>query len=115
MYDPRQADQGCAVKFYKVEYDDGAKHFEMEFREPARVPQCGDVYRLTFPISTLAKVSYKAGDLFTVLERTGFAPHHRTSSLGNLLIKCKHMTSVWTEFDHGVATGMFKLVEPPPS
>lgn len=99
---------------YRVTYDDGRHRAVRDLQCPDRLPQPGDVYEAAHAFSTLADVAYNIGDRFEVLERTQMNKHHRTSSLGNLLIKCQHMTSVWTEFDAGVATGQFKLVEPKP-
>jgi hypothetical protein len=85
--------------------------FTLAFPKPDRLPEPGDVYETTISFTTLAQVDYNIGDRFEVLERTSMTRHGRHSSIGNLLIKCRHRTSVWTEFDAGVASGQFKLVE----
>lgn len=97
---------------YVVTYDDGKVRVQASFRKPARLPQAGDVYEANEPVDTIAPARYEKGDTFEVLERTRFAPHHRLSELDNLLIRCKHMTSVWSEFDSGVACGRFRLRAP---
>lgn len=95
---------------YTVRYDDGCVKVDGSFPLPERLPMPGDEYAVTREFWTLANIHYRAGDRFTVLERTHFAPHHRVSSLGNLLIRCKQMTSVWTNFDSAVAEGHVELV-----
>jgi hypothetical protein len=97
---------------YVITYDDGRVVLRAAFVRPDRVPQAGDVYEATQPGATIAPAQYVAGDTFEIMERTHFAPHHRKSELGNLIVRCKHMTSVWTEFDDGVACGRFRLRVP---
>jgi hypothetical protein len=102
------------MKTYTITYDDGKNRIVWDdYPQPERLPQCGDVYEVVHSFYTLGRVSYEPGDRFTVLERTGFVPHHRTSSLGNLLVRCKTHTSVWTNFDSAIADGWLKLVEKP--
>ncbi len=96
---------------YTVDIEEQGSKLTITLAQPERLPEPGDVYETTMPFGTLAKVSYNIGDRFEVLERTRLTRHGRVSSIGNLLIKCRHRTSVWTEFDAGVATGQFRLVE----
>lgn len=95
---------------HTLTYDDGKERGTIDFDNPERFAQPGDVYEVVKKFTTLAPVTYEAGDRLTVLERTNFTPYHRKSSLGNLLIRCKAGTSVWSCFDHFVAEGWLKLV-----
>ena len=95
---------------YTITYDDGKLKGEAEFDAPDRLPQCGDVYEWTRPGRTMGGYAYDKGDRMTVLERTGHVPHYRTSSLGNLLVRGKHHTSVWTCFEASIVDGTFRLV-----
>lgn len=76
---------------------------------PDRAVEPGDIYEFTRHATSLAGVSYVPGDTLEMLDRTAKAPHHRTSSLGNLIVKCKHGTSVWTCIEWLVAEGTLKL------
>jgi len=96
---------------YTVTYDDGKVRGSAEFPAPDRLPQPGDVYEFMFPVRTLANVQYRVGDTLEIVARTTVAPHHRTSSLGNLYVRCKYMTSVWTNVELAIAEGNLKLVE----
>jgi hypothetical protein len=95
---------------YTVTYDDGQDKGVGEFDAPERLPQSGDIYEWVRPARTLGGYSYDKGDLMTVVERTGHVPFYRTSSLGNLLVKGKHHTSVWTCFELCIAEGSLRLV-----
>jgi len=97
---------------YTVTYDDGQKTWSAEFPAPDRLPQAGDIYEFAVPVHTLARVSYNVGDLVKIVGRTDFAPHHRTSSLGNLIVCCKHFPngSVWTNIELAIAEGNLKLI-----
>lgn len=97
---------------YTVAYDDGQQRFKLEFPCPSRLPQEGDVYAATIPFGTVGRIAYAIGDRFAVMGRTQQVPHCRVSSIGNLLVLCKGGTSVWTEFDAGVARGTLVLVAP---
>jgi len=101
-------------KTYTVTIDNGKHKLMGTFPMPDRLPQVGDVYETTEPFVTLAKLAYNIGDRFEVIERTQMNKHGRLSSIGNLLIRDRFTTSVWTEFDAGVARGQFKLVESKP-
>jgi hypothetical protein len=94
---------------YHVEYDDGLLKGGITLPRPERLPQPGDVYVATDSIWTISPAQYVAGDRFEVMERTHFAPHHRRSSLGNLVIRCRFKKSVWSCFDAVVATGCLRL------
>lgn len=98
---------------YAVLYDDGEAKVLSMLDIPDHLPQCGEVYEWTRPARTMGGYAYDKGDQMTVLERTGHAPHHWTSSLGNLLVRGKHHTSVWTCFEACVAEGSLKLVGTP--
>lgn len=98
---------------YTVLYDDGVRKASIPHNLPDRLPQPGDVYEWARPGRTLGGFDYRKGELMTVLERTGHVPFHRKSSLGNLLVRGPHGTSVWTAFEHCIATGDLKLVEKP--
>jgi len=98
---------------YNVIYEEGPDTVNIPHELPERLPQCGDVYEWALPTSTLGGHMYRPGDLMTVLERTGHTPHHRTSALGNLLVRDKQHTSVWTSFEHCIAIGYLKLVGNP--
>lgn len=93
-----------------ISNDKDLESISMKFPLPKRLASSGDTYETTIPFLTLANIEYFPGDRFYIIDRTNVAPHHRSSSLGNLLIRCKNRTSVWTEFDAGIATGMFKLI-----
>lgn len=95
---------------YAIMYDDGEHKSMGWFDVPDHLPQCGEVYEWTRPARTLGGSRYAKGDRMTVLERTGHSPHHRTSSLGNLLVRGKDHTSVWTCFEDCIADGSLKLV-----
>lgn len=97
---------------YTITYDDGKVKSSEEFSAPDRLPQPGDIYELTVPIYTLAGECYNVGDLMKIVERTNFAPHHRTSSLGNLIVCCKHFPngSVWTNIELMIAEGKLRLI-----
>lgn len=94
---------------YWVMYNDGSMLAWRDLQMPDRLPHYGDVYVWTHPNKTLGG-EYCVGDRMEVLERTSDAPFHRTSSLGNLKIRCKHGVSVWTEFEAAIASGSLKLV-----
>jgi hypothetical protein len=96
---------------YHVVLTDGLLKHHIAHQRPERLPQCGDVYEWVRPGTTLGGWEYKVGDRMEVLERTGHAPHQRVSELGNLLVRGPHGTSVWTAFEHCIATGSLKLVE----
>jgi hypothetical protein len=96
---------------YTITYDDGKIRQVGECPAPDRLPQVGDVYKFEYPIWTLAQVTYDVGDTLEIVARTTAAPHHRTSSLGNLTVRCKYMTSVWTNIELMIANGWLKLVE----
>jgi hypothetical protein len=98
---------------YAILYDNGHVKALGLFDIPDHLPQCGEVYEWTRAGYTLGNYGYVKGDRMTVLERTGHVPHHRESSLGNLLVKGKHHTSVWTCFEACIAEGSLKLVENP--
>jgi hypothetical protein len=98
---------------YTITYDDGEIHHEGELQAPDRLPQFGDVYEWVRPTRTVGGHDYRVGETMTVLERTGFVPHYRTSSLGNLLVRGPHGTSVWTCFEYLIAEGYLKLVDKP--
>jgi hypothetical protein len=84
---------------------------EGEHESPDRAPMCGDTYEFTRSTVTKGGHNYEVGDRLLVIERTGMAPHGYQSSLGNLLVRSKYGTSVWSCFDHCVAEGRLKLVE----
>lgn len=96
---------------YTVTYNDGEIKQTGEFEAPDRLPQAGDVYEFVRSVHTLANIQYKVGDTLEVLGRTTVAPHHRTSSLGNLYVRCHYMTSVWTNLEASIANGWLKLIE----
>jgi hypothetical protein len=96
---------------YTVTYDDGKIRKSAEFDCPDRLPQAGDVYEFVEPVQTLANINYKVGDTLEIIGRTTKAPHHRTSSLGNLYVRCHYMTSVWTNLESSIARGWLKLIE----
>ena len=99
------------MDLYTVTYDDGNTRFVSEFPAPDRLPQPGDVYEFTVCVRTLANITYLPGERLTIIGRTDFAPHKRKSSLGNLLVNCKYMTSVWTNIESMIAQGTINLVE----
>lgn len=101
------------MKQYTVTYDDGVHKTAIPHDLPDRLPQPGDVYKWTRPGRTLGGFDYRKGEIMTVVERTGHAPFRRTSELGNLLVNGPHGTSVWTAFEHCIATGDVVLVEKP--
>ena len=94
---------------YTITYDDGRVKVSGQLNCPERLPQAGDVYVATRHFYTLGDISYHPGDTFEILDRTSKTPHHRLSSLGNLVIRCKSKTSVWTNFEACVAEGWLEL------
>ncbi len=96
---------------YTIVFDDGVRTATGEFEAPERLPQPGDIYEWTQPGRTLGDYDYRKGETMLVLERTGHAPFHRTSSLGNLLVRGPHGTSVWACFESAIVDGSLKLVE----
>jgi hypothetical protein len=97
------------MNYYTVTYNDGSVIGSRPFLMPDRLPHYGDVYVWTVPGRTLGG-EYSVGDRMEVLERTTDAPFHRTSSLGNLKIRCKHGVSIWTEFESAIVSGSLKLL-----
>lgn len=87
----------------------GSASVSGEAPTPERAVEPGDIYEFTEQATTLASVSYTTGDTLEMLDRTAKAPHHLTSSLGNLVVRCKHGTSVWTNIEWLVAEGILKL------
>jgi hypothetical protein len=81
-----------------------------EVPAPDRDVLPGDTYEFIHAAYTLAGVDYEAGDHLEILDQTAKAPHYRTSSQGNLVVRCKHFTSVWTNIPWMVADGRLKLV-----
>jgi hypothetical protein len=96
---------------YTVTYNDGKINQVGTFDAPEHLPEPGDVYEFTRQIQTLANVFYDKGDRLYILRRTEVAPHYRTSSLGNLEVRCKYMTSVWACVEDMISRGWIKLVE----
>jgi hypothetical protein len=97
---------------YNVVLTENNRTVDIAHMRPERLAQCGDVYEWTRFGATLGGHEYRPGDKMVVLERTRFAPYRRVSELGNLLVQGPHGTSVWTAFDHCIATGDLKLIEP---
>ena len=77
------------------------------YDSPKRLCAPGEIYVCTKPFLTLANKVYTPGDLFVVVERTWESPYGWYSSLGNLKIKCKYMTSVWGGFEAMIIDGYF--------
>jgi hypothetical protein len=96
---------------YTITYDDGEIGLSSEVPAPERLPQPGDVYVFTCPAITLAGVSYNIGDKLEIIERTTEAPHFRRSSLGNIVVRCKHFISVWTNIEWMIVMGRIILQE----
>lgn len=80
------------------------------FAVPNRLPIEGDVYEAVSDIHTLGG-SYPRGSKFRVIARTNQSRHDRFSTLGNLVLETPVSLSIWTEFDHALAQGNFKLVD----
>lgn len=95
---------------YTVTFDNGVRKVDIDHNRPERLPQPGDLYKWTRPACTFGAFEYRPGDKMMVVERTADAPFHRTSSLGNLLVRGPHGMSVWTAFEHCIAAGDLKLV-----
>jgi len=95
---------------YTVTYDDGKIKQSAEFPAPDRLPSQGDVYEFVTTIYTLGNVCYDVGDTLEIIGRTTEAPHHRTSSLGNLHVRGKYCISIWTNIELAIASGWLKLV-----
>ncbi len=98
------------MKNYTVSVSSPEYQGSITFPLPERLAASGDTYEATTSFMTLGNRTYHRGDRFHVIDRTSSAPWKRSSSIGNLLIRCGDRTSVWTEFDAGIATGMFKLI-----
>jgi hypothetical protein len=99
------------MKTYTITYSGRMLKESAEFPAPDRLPREGDVYEFTCRVATLANVTYNKSDLLTIIRRTKAAPHCRISSLGNLLVACKYMTSIWTNIEMMVANGELRLKE----
>lgn len=87
-----------------------SEEHSQEFPSPERRAMSGDIYESTTPLYTLSGNNYNIGDQFEVIKRTDEAPHRRLSSMGNLVIKTKYGSSIWSCFDLSIAEGFFKLV-----
>lgn len=87
----------------------GTKHI-LTFRKPNPLPKVGDVFVANYSFHTLANKHYSRGDTFTIIARDVPNPHGRKSTIGCLLVECKYMQSVWSEFDDGVSNGLFSLI-----
>lgn len=98
------------MKTYTITYNDGQTIQSGQVPCPERLPEAGDVYEFTTSSYTLGEYSFSIGDRLEVLQRTQRAPHHRLSSLGNLLVRSKHNVSVWTNLEWAVAEGRLRLV-----
>jgi hypothetical protein len=99
------------MREYTITYDDGITKVSGQLPAPERLPQPGDVYEFTKTVLTLANVRYGCGDRLEIIERTNEIPHYRLSSLGNLRVKCKFFTSVWTNIEAIVERGSLRLVD----
>lgn len=62
------------------------------------------------PFVTLANVIYHYGDILTLRERTQEAPYGYLSSLGNWVVECPHMVSIWSNIEAAVAEGKLSPV-----
>ncbi len=98
-------------KTYTVTYDDG-KNFPVsgDFLCPEQLPEAGEKYEFTRHVCTMANCMYGPGDQLKLMDKTIKAPHNRMSSLGNWIVQCKYMTSVWTNIEVSIAEGTLKLV-----
>ena len=80
------------------------------FAVPTRLPIEGDLYEAVSDIHTLGGY-YPRGSKFRVIARTNQSRHDRFSTLGNLVLETPRSLSIWTEFDHSLARGSFKLID----
>lgn len=69
------------------------------------LPVEGQVLKVRRPFKTLAGRVYLAGHELRLIHRTDAAPHGRLSSLGNWLVDCGYMVSVWTNIEWMIAEG----------
>lgn len=83
---------------------------DIEFVSP-RLPVAGDVYVFNVPVLSFAGVLYEPGDQLKIIERTTEQPHGRLNTLGNLRVRCKALTSVWTNIELMLDDGVIRLVE----
>lgn len=98
------------MSMYAILYNDGVECVYCNVPAPAVLPVAGQTLRVCTPFRTLANVQYVPGDLLQLIERTAEAPHHRRSTLGNWLVKCKHMESVWTNIEWMLAERTLVIV-----
>lgn len=94
---------------FTITYDDGDVFVRETFHRPSRLPQPGDVYIVKQIVATLAGRMYRPGDRLEILGRTNSKPHHRLNSLGNLQVKCKFFTSIWTNIELMLEDGTIEL------
>lgn len=94
---------------YTITFDNGMIKETMQVPLPKRLPQPNDIYQFTVSVRT-PRGTYQIGNYIKILHRTNQAPHHLSSSLGNLLCECKYATSVWTGVEGAIVGGQLKLV-----
>lgn len=77
------------------------------FTPPDVMPKAGDVLVFTAPAFTPA-FQYHEGDELCLLYETDDHPWELLCSLGNWVVKCQHQTSVWSNIQIGLATGVLR-------
>jgi hypothetical protein len=71
--------------------------------------QPGTKLEVVIPFYTLAGKDYTPGMILELVEPTTKFPHGFKSPLGNWIVKCPHMTSVWSSIWLGVEQGVLKV------
>jgi hypothetical protein len=95
---------------YRITYNDGTSPIttqDLPMPRPSdRQPVPGDVIVVAEPFWTPAAITYQPGDELNLLWRTALPCYHRTSSLGNWLVKSKYSVSIWTNIEFMLAMGI---------
>jgi len=92
------------MKTYQISVD----NFTGNAPCPDVLPVEGQELTIVVPFVTLARKMYFAGDKLKLVRRTKQAPHGRVSSLGNWVVQCPHMISIWTNIEWMMAEGTVK-------
>jgi len=99
------------MPFFHLMYNDGKSQAAKAFKTKLRIPEAGDVLIALKSFYALSGSQYNPGDTFELLERTQDAPFHILNSLGNLRVKCKDRTSVWSNIELAMSEGLLGFKE----
>ncbi len=84
--------------------DDNVTHFSEDFPDPDLRPGDRLVYRT--PCRTLKGEQYEIGDCLYLISRTNEAPHKRTSTRGNWLVRGKDgQLTIWSNIEWMASKG----------